>query len=54
LTRHSTEAVAAGLSFRVTCIIDGARVPDAVRALHAAFELETPSEEDLAGTPTGA
>lgn len=26
---------------RLTCIIDVARVPDAVRALHAAFELET-------------
>jgi aspartate kinase len=26
---------------RLTCIIDSARVPDAVRALHAAFELET-------------
>jgi aspartate kinase len=25
---------------RLTCIIDAARVPDAVRALHAAFELE--------------
>jgi aspartate kinase len=36
---------------RITCIIDGARVPDAVRALHAAFELEKPSEEELAGTP---
>jgi aspartate kinase len=34
---------------RITCIIDGARVPDAVRALHAAFELETPSETELAG-----
>lgn len=26
---------------RLTCIIDAERVPDAVRALHAAFELET-------------
>ena len=26
---------------RLTCIIDSAQVPDAVRALHAAFELET-------------
>jgi aspartate kinase len=26
---------------RLTCIIDAAKVPDAVRALHAAFELET-------------
>jgi aspartate kinase len=34
---------------RITCIIDAARVPDAVRALHAAFELEAPSEEGLAG-----
>lgn len=34
---------------RITCIIDAARVPDAVRALHAAFALETPSEETLAG-----
>ncbi len=25
---------------RLTCIIDANRVPDAVRALHAAFELE--------------
>jgi aspartate kinase len=27
---------------RITCIIDEARVPDAVRALHRAFELEKP------------
>jgi aspartate kinase len=27
---------------RLTCIIDAKRVPEAVRALHAAFELETP------------
>ena len=27
---------------RITCIVDQSRVPDAVRALHAAFELETP------------
>ncbi|MCI0656038.1 MAG: ACT domain-containing protein, partial [Acidobacteria bacterium] len=27
---------------RLTCIIDADRVPDAVRALHSAFELETP------------
>ena len=26
---------------RLTCIIDSAKVPDAVRALHAAFQLET-------------
>ncbi|MCK4274072.1 MAG: ACT domain-containing protein, partial [Dehalococcoidales bacterium] len=26
---------------RITCIIDEARVKDAVRALHRAFELET-------------
>jgi len=25
---------------RITCIIDGARVKDAVRVLHQAFELE--------------
>jgi aspartate kinase len=33
---------------RITCIIDAARVPDAVRALHAAFELERPAETELA------
>lgn len=26
---------------RLTCIIDAGKVPDAVRALHSAFELET-------------
>jgi aspartate kinase len=34
---------------RITCIIAADRVPDAVRALHAAFELETPEAEALAG-----
>ena len=27
---------------RLTCLIDAGKVPDAVRALHAAFELEKP------------
>jgi aspartate kinase len=27
---------------RLTCIIAAEKVPDAVRALHSAFELETP------------
>ena len=30
---------------RITCIVRDSSVPDAVRALHVAFELETPSEE---------
>lgn len=28
---------------RLTCIIDAGKVHDAVRALHAAFELDTPA-----------
>jgi aspartate kinase len=26
---------------RITCLVDAAKVPEAVRALHKAFELET-------------
>jgi aspartate kinase len=35
---------------RITCIIDEAKVADAVRALHKAFELERAEPEELAGT----
>jgi aspartate kinase len=33
---------------RITCIVDAARVNDAVRALHKAFELENPEQSELA------
>jgi aspartate kinase len=33
---------------RITCIVQADRVPDAVRALHAAFELEHADPSELA------
>jgi aspartate kinase len=36
---------------RITCIVPEDRVPDAVRALHAAFELEKAEAAELSTQP---